>query len=166
MKYSNLFGGFFFLVFLGSSEAIGKRPPTVLIQFAKQTIEISAIEEAQKKIIRSKITVTYSTFVNPKEADVKTVIERRKNSFLGLFKDERNPYTGIITKRADCLSDQSSDQVKFYSGPGVQWADCELNKKKLRGVRSWIHCGGELFEINLQYSGKEQSPKLLCKESD
>jgi hypothetical protein len=107
-----------------------------------------------------------SLFTRPEGESGQLWTERRKKAFLQLFQDDRNPYTGLVSRRKRCLGDATAKGVVyFHSGPPPQWADCKSSKAGSKAFRIWAACPGVYVEMTvLSLSAKKApAPRIECQ---
>lgn len=95
-----------------------------------------------------------SSFTQIKKEKINKFLDKRKNSFLNLFGNDVDPYTGKEIERKTCLQKINADSVEFFSGPRTSWADCRIarsrNGKNPTALRKWILCENTVWEITIK----------------
>lgn len=91
-------------------------------------------------------TLYYTRFPKAEER----VQDRRKKTFLSLFEDEVEPYTGRKLEKSKCINKIESQGVWFFSGEGANWSGCNFASSGPKSVRLWKSCGGDLWEVTIQ----------------
>lgn len=113
------------------------------------------------KININSAEVYISNTISSPQTDLNNLIMKKKDFFVKLFEDDRDPYSGAKIERKKCLKQVSEKAVDFVSGPENLWSDCRMNKNtKSFASKRWIICHHTLWEITIKATDKNTIKNL------
>lgn len=163
------------LIFFSVMFVIACTSPDHAESLKKFTFQIDNLNENIRLNNQDAIMISYfklnnndfyvSSFKNIKTENFVNFISKRRTTFLDLFIDDTEPYTGKLIQKSQCLKKVMPLYVEFLSGPEKNWSDCFTNKRDLSktpAIRLWYLCQDTAWEITAKSTSiKEISLKCF-----